>query len=167
MFTDKGDVMDARTYMREFGRTLSRGFHSASVSPTWLRLRIRERGVLASRLKKARNALFYGCKPDDPVMANGFSEAFLRKPDLLHALLGIDCESFELLEMAFSEDAGEELRRRVVEEAGDLLYFVALALSSVESDLDEAMEVNIAKLRDRYPERFSNARYLPAQSAVV
>lgn len=155
--------MDAQTYMSEFKRTLATTFHPDSVSPSWLECRILERQDLARRLKTARNALFYGKRSEDQVMANDLGERFGRKPDLLHALLGLDGEAFEMLELAASQDDGDDLRQRVVEEAGDALYFVALALSAVGADLEEAMEKNISKVRARYPGKFSNARYLAGE----
>lgn len=157
--------MDARKYMEEFRRTLARTFFPKSVSPSWLKQRTRERLALAKKLKAARNSLFYGRKSDDPVMENAQGERFRRDPELIHALLGADGEGAELLELIFSTEEGEDLRRRVVEESGDMLYFVALALHSVGSDLEEAMGSNIAKLRERFPDKFSNSRYLAKQQA--
>lgn len=45
----------------------------------------------------------------------------------------------------------------VIEEAGDILWYLANLLSSVDSSFDEAMTRNYLKLRARYPEGFTNA----------
>lgn len=42
----------------------------------------------------------------------------------------------------------------MVEELGDILWYVALAANALDVDLGSIMEKNIAKLRARYPEKF-------------
>jgi NTP pyrophosphatase (non-canonical NTP hydrolase) len=42
----------------------------------------------------------------------------------------------------------------MVEELGDILWYVALAANALGFDLGDIMEKNIAKLRARYPEKF-------------
>lgn len=46
------------------------------------------------------------------------------------------------------------------EELGDLLWYVALVANALEADLDLVAEANIAKLRTRYPEKYTDAAAL-------
>jgi NTP pyrophosphatase (non-canonical NTP hydrolase) len=46
-------------------------------------------------------------------------------------------------------------RAAIVEEAGDVLWYLARILEGVDSTLGEAAALNIAKLDDRYPAGFS------------
>lgn len=78
-------------------------------------------------------------------------------PRLLHAALGICSESGE-----FSDSLKKSLfygrQLDVVnakEELGDLLWYIALAIDELGSSFEEIMELNINKLKKRYPEQFS------------
>lgn len=59
---------------------------------------------------------------------------------------------------------GHELEReRIVEELGDVLWYIALTARGCGSNLETVARMNIKKLRARYPEGFdperSRARY--------
>lgn len=76
---------------------------------------------------------------------------------LLHAQLGISSESGELADSlkkhivyGFPLDGNN-----VVEELGDLLWYISLACDAMEISMEEVMSMNINKLRIRYPEKFT------------
>jgi NTP pyrophosphatase (non-canonical NTP hydrolase) len=92
---------------------------------------------------------------------------------LLHGAIGMATEVGEL------QDAvkralfyGRELdTANVLEECGDVLWYLAVALDAVGYTLGEAMGANLRKLRARYPERFTEERAtvrdLDAERAAV
>lgn len=43
----------------------------------------------------------------------------------------------------------------IIEECGDLLWYIAMILTCFDSTLEEAMQSNINKLKIRYPEKFT------------
>jgi len=52
---------------------------------------------------------------------------------------------------------GKELdRTNIIEEAGDALWYLALACNALGVSLEEVMEKNIAKLKLRYPEKYTD-----------
>lgn len=76
---------------------------------------------------------------------------------LLHAEIGLSTESGEF---------SDQLKRHIFygrdldttnleEEAGDLLWYLAIALDEIGSSFEHVMAMNIAKLRARYPKQFS------------
>ncbi|QFU04564.1 MazG nucleotide pyrophosphohydrolase domain protein [Pseudoalteromonas sp. THAF3] len=78
----------------------------------------------------------------------------------LHAAIGIATEAGELLD-AFKKAFfyGEELdRANTLEEAGDLLWYIALLLDAMESDFESVSATVIAKLRARFPKKFEQAQ---------
>lgn len=81
---------------------------------------------------------------------------------LLHGVLGIGTEAGELQDVAkralFYKKAID--RTALVEELGDLLWYLALTLDACGITFEEAMERNIAKLEARYPDRFSPEKAL-------
>lgn len=79
---------------------------------------------------------------------------------LMHGMMGACTETGEL------QDAvkkgliyGKAFDKvNVVEECGDLLWYIALCLDAVGSDMQTAMERNIEKLTVRFPKKFTQQR---------
>jgi NTP pyrophosphatase (non-canonical NTP hydrolase) len=76
---------------------------------------------------------------------------------LMHAAMGISTESGELMDMLKKHVVyGKPMDDiNIVEECGDLLWYIALALDAVGFTIEDAMVRNIAKLAKRYPDGFS------------
>lgn len=80
--------------------------------------------------------------------------------DIMHGAMGVCTEGGELL------DAVKKLSfyskpldvSNVVEELGDVLWYLAVACRGCGVSLDDVATVNIAKLRKRYPEEFAKGR---------
>ena len=78
--------------------------------------------------------------------------------DLLHAGMGMATESSEFLDaLKKTIFYGRELDKvNLAEELGDTLWYVALAMNALGTDFEEQMQINIDKLKLRYPDKFSN-----------
>jgi NTP pyrophosphatase (non-canonical NTP hydrolase) len=81
---------------------------------------------------------------------------------MLHAALGVCTESGELQDMLkkhliYGKDFDPI---NVIEECGDVLWYLALALDATGFSLQDCMERNIAKLRKRFPDRFTSEKAL-------
>lgn len=101
---------------------------------------------------------------------NQFVEEVLRtesKPDnvevnmrALHAVMGIQTESGELTD-AYKRNIfyGVPLDPiNLKEEVGDILWYIAVLLDELGSSFEESMSMVIAKLRKRYPKKFTADR---------
>lgn len=92
---------------------------------------------------------------------------------LLHGALGLCTEAGEIQDALKRKVMyGKELDlTNIKEEVGDLLWYCALILDEVGSSFEEVMEMNIAKLKKRYPQGFTEQdalnRNLEAESAVL
>ena len=90
-------------------------------------------------------------------------DILFKKPDdkvgkLLHASVGAAGEAGELLDTIKKHwiyDA-ELDRENILEECGDLLFYVTACLIHSGFSLEEAMLHNIAKLKKRYPEGYTD-----------
>lgn len=82
--------------------------------------------------------------------------------DVLHALLGIGTEAGELQDMLKKHLMyGKAFdRTNLVEECGDLLWYIAFALKTVNVTMSDCMERNIKKLQVRYPQKFTTENAL-------
>jgi NTP pyrophosphatase (non-canonical NTP hydrolase) len=74
-------------------------------------------------------------------------------------VIGCCTEAGELLDsVKKSLFYGRELDYiNIEEEIGDLFWYVALIMDECQFDLEHVLERNIAKLKIRYPEQFTNA----------
>lgn len=76
--------------------------------------------------------------------------------DLAHYVLGIASEAGEIADILKAHHAyGKDLdREHLLEEIGDLNWYVANLLRLLDSDFETVWSQNIAKLKSRYPEGF-------------
>ena len=81
---------------------------------------------------------------------------------LLHAWVGVQGEVGELATpiLDYIENDTPLNKLNIEEEAGDILWFLNLALATVGSDLLTVMEALIRKLKERHDKKFSQAAAL-------
>lgn len=79
---------------------------------------------------------------------------------LLHATMGLCTESGELTDQLKKHlFYGKELDRvNLIEEAGDLMWYLAILFDELNTSFEEVMSSNSAKLRSRYPQKFTPKR---------
>lgn len=78
--------------------------------------------------------------------------------DLLHAILGLSGEAGELVD-GFKKHLiyGKMLdENNLIEEAGDILWYMALLFRAINVDFAEVMQKNIDKLMIRYPDKYTD-----------
>lgn len=81
------------------------------------------------------------------------------KTSLIHAALGLtsDAGEFATIVKAFTIYGKHLNMQHMVEELGDILWFVSYAADCLGTDLKTVAEANIEKLRVRYPDKYSDA----------
>lgn len=79
---------------------------------------------------------------------------------LLHSALGCGDESGEITKLLKDKLFYDQpfLTIALQEEYGDLLWYIALGIDAIDSSFEEIMEMNIAKLRARYPDKFTEEK---------
>lgn len=93
--------------------------------------------------------------------------------DIIHAALGVMSEGAEILEAILRSflDGKDYDNVNIKEELGDIMWYVALGLRSVDSDFETEGYRNIQKLKTRYPNKFNTedalSRDLNAERAVL
>ena len=164
--------MNPKSYVRNAVRTKSDGFYSVLVPPSIFQVAIIEAMTIGNLVDAIKKALFYG-KPysapqrlinaaaslPEPIRAKGFS--FNAVPvDVQHAILGVFTEGAELVEaLGISAVDGEPLDLvNLDEEFGDILWYVAVYCDHRGISIEDLMAKNIAKLRARFPDRFSTEK---------
>ncbi len=96
-------------------------------------------------------------KDDSAEVLKAGLPAVVQRPNFfIHGLIGAATEAGELLELL----TGQSEKFNPLEEVGDILWYLNLALTSIGATFEEAMAANIAKLATRYPEKFTTERAL-------
>jgi len=77
--------------------------------------------------------------------------------EMLHAVLGLVTEAGELADALKKQLAyGKPVDRvNLIEEAGDVLWYLPLLARALGTDLETIGRINLEKLRKRYPDKFS------------
>ena len=145
--------MDNKKYLTESAKTDAHGNYNFSEA-TRIRLINALRRYLTSmvELDAIKRDIFYVKNtPKDLVETpRGFT----------HGILGIATESQELAEVFLDHlENGTPLDEvNLREECGDVLWYVACVLREAGTDFGASMNGNIAKLKERFPDKFSEKK---------
>jgi len=161
-------------YVAEAMVTMSPNWHGGIVPYATLRTVLAEAIESLTKLDKIKKALFYGrllpenfCPQQelplsqyDPEncedLAKWFDESNYGEY-VIHAIIGAATESGELLEalqkVIIKGEAFDEVNMR--EEVGDVFWYVAALADTCGFTFEQAQRSNIAKLRARYPNKFT------------
>jgi NTP pyrophosphatase (non-canonical NTP hydrolase) len=168
--------MDSARYLAESARTVSPlAPRTDLVSDAAFGHLVAELEAAAENADRVKRALFYGAAPKEPLPESAAPPLAPGEIDasLLHAALGLATEAVEFLEaIAKPLRNGQPLDTvNLIEEMGDLEWYLALAHRTLGSTPETVRSINIAKLRKRFPDRFTeNAaveRNLDAERAVL
>ena len=106
-------------------------------------------------------------KPDEYIEKAHRTAAPEKFPDtgdvtarLEHAVMGIVTEAGELMDqIKHTKIYGHKLDKvNMKEEAGDVMWYLALLARELNSSFEEMWERNIRKLEKRYPKKFTSER---------
>jgi len=83
-------------------------------------------------------------------------------PRIEHAIIGLASECGELVgAMKKAKIYGKEFDVvNFKEEIGDIMWYLAIALDSINSSWEEVWDLNIAKLKARYPDKYTDCNAL-------
>lgn len=106
-------------------------------------------------------------------ISDGVRERIVAHSRAMHGIVGICTEAGELAD-AYKKHvfyARDLDAANVREEIGDILWYLAILCDTLGTTIEAEMARNIAKLRKRYPERFTedaaNVRDLGAERIVL
>jgi NTP pyrophosphatase (non-canonical NTP hydrolase) len=83
-----------------------------------------------------------------------------KKDVLINGVMGLCGESGEVIDIVKKHLAhGHELdREHILEELGDVAWYLAEVAYALDASLDDVLTANIEKLRKRYPDGFDRER---------
>lgn len=158
-------------YIEEAHVTASGSYHGDRVSLAYFRKTVAEAVAILNKLDAIKKTIFYGREMDVPVPEGNAAtldklpiwisdkntpEFDARAVNIIHAIIGKATESGELLEALSATAEGVPFDKfNAREEIGDGFWYDALLLRAIGSNFNEAQAINIAKLRKRFPNKFT------------
>lgn len=118
--------------------------------------------ILAPAIDQDKKGLFYGRDTEELQFARNVATVRTNEYQhvdtaTLHAILGIISEANELgeilLEHLQNHKSIEELKAKLIDESGDVLWYLAKLFRRLGTTFEEVGEANTQKLLVRYPER--------------
>ncbi len=91
-----------------------------------------------------------------------------KKDILINGVMGLCGESGEVIDLVKKHLAqGHELdRERMIDELGDVAWYLAETAAALDTDLEEVCTRNIEKLRKRYPEGFDSSHSIRRENSL-
>lgn len=157
--------MDMITYLKESARTVPvtpQGIELNDTVMEALRYCISQMIATGNPVDDLKKHIYYG-KPFawiDPINNVSKEKKTVSEfdADIIHGIVGIATEATELLEALFDMLSGKKLDTvNLVEEIGDLMWYMSLLLRKVDSNFEQAGAINIEKLYKRFPHKFSGS----------
>jgi len=172
-------------YVAQATLTLSNQFHTDKVNPGAFVTRMRAAISAGDALDECKKSLFYGrdfkIPPPDGAEADTVWREMLSAlhPDpktaehILHATIGLVTEASEMLEAVYKAMTKNRALDLVnmTEESGDAKWYLAVLAHALGNTWEQDEVINIAKLRARFPNAFTehdaNNRDLATERAIL
>jgi len=145
-----------KNYIADSARTASSTYFTDKVTEQEVKETFDSFAEIGQVLDNQKRRLFYG-KGDalSGGEVNGFSIEKLNG-NIVHAIYGLCTEAGEISEAFLKATAkGKFDEVNLKEEAGDLLWYLAMLFRELGTDFDEVATTNINKLKARFPEKFT------------
>ncbi len=151
-------------YLKASERTTSGSFHEHLVSDAALRIALEYRIGVMPYIDGMKKTLFYARKANGALshlqntVPPGESDSVTFSDiDMLHSILGVDSEAGELIQLLHHHlITGQPIDSdELINEAGDVLWYLALLFRRLGTTFEEVAAKNIHKLQLRYPDKFT------------
>lgn len=145
-----------KDYLSDSARTASNTYFTDKVTEKEVSETLNDFAQIGETLDNQKRRLFYG-KGDalTPEVVEGFSIDGLNG-NVVHAIYGLCTEAGEISEALIrAAKTGHFDEVNLKEEAGDLLWYLAMLFRELDTDFDTVATTNINKLKARFPEKFT------------
>lgn len=149
-------------YINKALRTLSPHFFEEGVSKDLLIQYGKDFLWCADRLDNVKKKLFYDKGPalktnlSDETIGTEYEQ---KQINLIHGILGLITEASELWEPLYDIITGKDqemIDDKIRDELGDFMWYLAVICSALDSTFESVQNENIAKLQQRFPDKFES-----------
>lgn len=145
-----------KKYLADSARTASNTYFTDKVTEEEVKKTFETFAQTGETLDGQKRRLFYG--KGDAVSGGKVDEFSINglNGNIVHAIYGLCTEAGEISEAFLKATAtGKFDEVNLKEEAGDLLWYLAMLFRELDTDFDEVATTNINKLKARFPEKFT------------
>lgn len=145
-----------KNYLADSARTASNTYFTDKVTDKEIKDTFENFAATGEVLDNQKRRLFYG-KGDalDGGKVDNFSIEELNG-NLVHAIYGLCTEAGEISEAFLkAAETGRFDEINLKEEAGDLLWYLAMLFRELDTDFETVATTNINKLKARFPDKFT------------
>lgn len=146
-----------KNYLEESKRTEADTFFPELVQSYNLENLLYEMQLIGDDLSDVKKALYYGKSLEQPYL-DFVEKDYQVDPVTIHGIVGVCTEAAELaslLRSALDDSKSPVKREEIIDEAGDVLWYLALLFRRFDTSFEEVASMNIAKLKKRFPDKFS------------
>jgi len=148
-----------KKYLIDSQRTASNNYYTDKVTKIEVKEAFERFSATGEILDNQKRRLFYG---KGEQVASGDIDAFSIKGlngNIVHAIYGLCTEAGEISEALLkAAEVGNFDEVNLKEEAGDLLWYLAMLFRELDTDFSQVAETNINKLKARFPEKFTQEK---------
>ncbi len=145
-----------KNYLVDSARTASNTYFTDKVSEAEVKETFEMFANTGETLDNQKRRLFYG-KGD--ALSGGDVDGFSihgLNGNIVHAIYGLCTEAGEISEAFLkAAETGSFDEVNLKEEAGDLLWYLAMLFRELDTDFPEVADTNINKLKARFPDKFN------------
>ena len=145
-----------KNYLADSARTASNTYFTDKITETEVKETFEAFADVGETFDNQKRRLFYG-KGDE--LSGGEIDGFSMKSlngNIVHAIYGLCTEAGEISEALLkATKSGSFDEVNLKEEAGDLLWYLAMLFRELDTDFPEVAATNINKLKARFPEKFT------------
>lgn len=145
-----------KNYLADSARTASNTYYTDKVTETEVKETFEKFAVSGETLDNQKRRLFYG---KGEQLSGGETDGFSIEGlngNIVHAIYGLCTEAGEISEAFLkAAETGSFDEVNLKEEAGDLLWYLAMLFRELDTDFPEVATTNINKLKARFPEKFT------------
>ena len=153
--------MSLKTYQVQSKNTASNQYHTDLVDNQNITEQLDAFIKAGDLLDLQKKSLFYGAKFEGHNAEKDYKKSDLKSlnPNITHAVYGIMTEASELAEaLKLAKASGSFDKVNLKEEAGDIMWYLAMLFRELDTSFEEVAEVNLHKLKARYPDKFTSEK---------
>ncbi len=157
----KDNILSLKTYQIQSENTASNQYHTDLVDNQNITKQLDAFIKAGDLLDLQKKSLFYGAEFKEHNKGNSSEKNTLKtlNPNITHAVYGIMTEASELAEsLRLAKSSGSFDKVNLKEEAGDIMWYLAMLFRELDTSFEEVAEVNLSKLKARYPDKFTSEK---------
>lgn len=153
--------MSLKEYQIKSKNTASNQYHTDLINMNAVKQEMKAYIAAGDNLDLQKKSIFYGAPfaAKDQYPDSDIDSLKDLNPNITHAIYGIMTEASEFAEaLESAQKTGSFDKVNLKEEAGDIMWYLAMLFRELDTSFEEVATTNLNKLMARYPDKFSSEK---------